>query len=126
MTEVHKDWGNSRSKRSLKGDKMKKLITAILMAFSLTAIAVEQVKSAYIQIERNVKIVITNQPCEKFVTDEKLILGAAYAINTDTGDTVTGCFTVQDGSVYIELSDGAKNHYTYKYEASQFQPTETL
>jgi hypothetical protein len=105
---------------------MNKFIAIALLAFSTVAQAAEpKVASAYHQIERNVKIVITNQPCEKFKAE--VPLGAAYAINTDTGDTVTGCYALQNRVVYIELSDDEnKNHYTYKYDVEVFQPTETM
>jgi hypothetical protein len=105
---------------------MKKLIAVLLLAFSSVVSAADQVKSAYIQLERNVKIVITNQPCEKYKA-VNVQLGFAYTINTDTGDTVTGCFAHDDKFIYIELSDEEnKNHYTYKFSAERFQPSETL
>lgn len=106
---------------------MKKLLTVLLLALSFTASAADKVESAYYQVERNVKIVITNQPCEKFKSDRGEELGFAYAINTDTADTVTGCFSTRDGIIHIELSsDDNVEHYTYDYNVRKFQPSETL
>jgi hypothetical protein len=106
---------------------MKKLLTVLLLTFSSSVFSGEQVQSAYHQVERNVKIVITNQPCEKFVSTPELPLGFAYAINTDTADTVTGCFASVGTKIHIELSDqGGTSFYTYDYDASEFQPSESL
>lgn len=106
---------------------MKKLLTVLLLTFSSTVFSGEQVQSAYHQVEHNVKIVITNQPCEKFVSSPELPLGFAYAINTDTADTVTGCFASVGTKIHIELtSEDGKSFYEYNYDAHDFEPSETL
>jgi Na+-transporting NADH:ubiquinone oxidoreductase subunit NqrC len=106
---------------------MKKLLAVLAIIFSSTASAQDKVQSAYHQVERNVKIVITNQPCEKFVSSPELPLGFAYAINTDTADTVTGCFASEGTKIHIELtSEDGKSYYEYNYDARQFQPSENL
>jgi hypothetical protein len=106
---------------------MKKLLAALLLTYSSVSFSAPQVESAYHQVKRNVKIVITNQPCEKFVSTAELPLGFAYAINTDTADTVTGCFASVGTKIHIELTDETgTSHYSYDYDVSEFQPSETL
>lgn len=108
---------------------VKKLLTLILLTFSTISLAEPGIKleSSYYQVDRNVKIVITNQPCVKFTSLQGKVLGYAYAINTDTSDEVTGCFDISNGIVHIELSsDDNVEHYTYEYFVERFLRSEVV
>jgi len=105
---------------------MKKTILLVLLAsLSLTAQA-KEVREMFLPIEPTVQIVITNQPCTKFKAAETVQLNYAYAINTETGDTVTGCFTHEGDIIHIELVDDKGNFYSYKKPADLFLPRPNL
>jgi hypothetical protein len=118
---------------------MNKFIAIALLAFSITANAVELPKSWYYQVDRNVKVVITQEPCTVMEGQgEKLF--SAYALNTDTADRVDGCFSfrrVKESDkimVHVELTghdvtpEGKPyvSHYTYDYPIEKFQLSETM
>jgi hypothetical protein len=118
---------------------MNKFIAGVLLAFSITASAVELPKSWYYQVDRNVKVVISQEVCTVMEGEgEKLF--QAYALNTDTADRVDGCFSfrrIKESDkimVHIELRgrdvtpEGKpyESHYTYDYPIEKFQLSETM
>jgi hypothetical protein len=119
---------------------MKKFIALALLAFSITASAVELPPTWYYQVDRNVKVVLEPMKVCTLMEGEGEKLFSAYALNTDTGDRVDGCFSfrkVKEGVMimaHIELQgkdvtpEGQPyiKHFTYDYPIDKFQPSETL
>lgn len=102
-----------------------KYLTAFLLLFS-TSVLAEPLREVYTQYAENVQIVLTNQPCVKWETPEGVQLNYAYAVKTDTGAKVTGCFTHDDKHIIIQLSDDAKNHYEFKISPDAFKPRSNI
>jgi hypothetical protein len=121
---------------------MKKFLAVLLLALGMIGCQVEASelpKSWYYQVDRNVKVIISQDVCTVMEGQgEKLF--SAYALNTDTGDRVDGCFSfrrVKDSDkimVHIELQgkdatpEGQPyiKHFTYDYPIEKFQLSETL
>lgn len=102
---------------------MKKWWLIALMFVSLSAISAE-LREMYVVIPttpeypQQTELVITNQPCEKW-HDDKITLYYAYALNTVTGEKITGCW--QGGEVIrMELSDDRGNLFHYNIFADNF------
>lgn len=103
---------------------MNKLIALALITFSLSSQA-QEVKEVYTDYAENVQIVLTNQPCLKWKT-ENLQLNYAYAVKTDTGEKITGCFTHDVTHIIIQLSDDDKKHYEFRINPDAFKPRATM
>lgn len=110
---------------------MKKYLLGLLLLISTASHADDALpilKEAYIQYDRTVQIVISNKECVKWKPEAGVQLNYAYAINTETGETITGCFTHDSKHIIIELTDDVdgKKHYHFEFEPQLFQPRATL
>ena len=117
---------------------MKKLLFGLALLFVVgcsNAEAVEEtttqeVKEMQVYLGEGVFLVITNEPCTKFVDPrgESIQLNYAYALNSKTGEKITGCFTHYQDIIEIQLSDDHEENvfYSYKVNADNFKPRITL
>ena len=55
-------------------------------------------------------------------------LNYAYAVETSTGQKITGCFTHDDKHIIVVLTDDEDKtkHYDFKINPDAFQPRATL
>lgn len=104
---------------------MKTLLLSLVLLFSASAMAADDYKEVYAQYAENVQVVLTNQPCLKYEANG-VQLNYAYAVKTDTGEKVTGCFTHDDKFIIIQLSDDDGKHYEFRINPDSFQPRSTL
>lgn len=103
---------------------LKKLLVTTLLPlvmFSCAPAHAKEVKEMYVQMDTNVKLVITNGECLQWKAPEHVQLNFAYALNEETKETVTGCFTHIGDDILIELTDGDKKRYSFKIKADNFQ-----
>ena len=104
---------------------MKRLLLATALLTSLSAMA-QDTKEVYVQLDRNVQLVLSNGECKKWKADPSVQLNYAYAVNIETGDKVDGCFTHEGDVIHVELSDEKNDMYSYKIKADNFMPRPSL
>lgn len=105
---------------------MKRLLLATALLTSLSAMAAAEPKEVYVQLDRNVQLVLSSAECKKWKAEPNVQLNYAYAVNIETGDKVDGCFTHEADVIHVELSDEANNMYSYKIKADNFMPRPSL
>lgn len=104
---------------------MKRILLATALLTSLSAMAQEP-REVYVQLDRNVQLVLSSAECKKWKADAGVQLNYAYAVNIETGDKVDGCFTHEGDVIHVELSDEKNDMYSYKIKADNFMPRPTL
>lgn len=104
---------------------MKRLLLATALLSSLSAMA-QDTKEVYVQLDRNVQLILSNAECKKWPPVEGLQLNYAYAVNIETGDKVDGCFTHEGDIIHVELADEKNDLYSYKIKADNFMPRPSL
>ena len=105
---------------------MKRILAVLAVVYSSSILAAEQPKEVYVQLDRNVQLVLSNAECKKWPPVEGLQLNYAYAVNIETGDMVDGCFSHEGDIIHVELADEKNNLYSYKIKADNFIPRPSL
>lgn len=104
---------------------MKRLLLATALLSSLSAMA-QDTKEVYVQLDRNVQLVLSSAECKKWKAEPSVQLNYAYAVNIETGDKVDGCFTHEGDVIHVELADEKNDLYSYKIKADNFMPRPSL
>lgn len=105
---------------------MKRILAVLAVVYAGSISAAEQTKEVYVQLDHQVQLVLSNAECKKWKADAGVQLNYAYAVNLQTGEQVSGCFTHEGDVIHVELSDEANNMYSYKIKADNFMPRPSL
>jgi hypothetical protein len=101
-------------------------IAIALLALSTSAILSAQAEppnTMTAEIANDVFITLSSEPCTEYEMPPNVFLWKATGIDKSNGMTATGCFSLEDNMVILNLTnDQNKNRYGYVLKQDLFKP----